>query len=331
MVEHSRIIDAHTHFGRNILHSGDSTKIQYFECPPEDYVVKAKMLGVTDVIASYAPCPEYQVGGQIERPCFWLQQNGQVLQFRETYQIDSTHIQREPAFPNPYSTANRLLLEMFHVLNSENKDIKFYSLGLHHPLLDSEESVCDLLTNKTVVGLKLHGLATHTGPEDVPLFVIKALRNTDKPIVVHTDTSRDNTPSSINTLFNRNDPLRWLQWSISNKVRIFLTHGARLCSDSMKIVSENEGKVLIGISPDVLLQAEPLRLKKNTDNYLRDLVSICPIKALTFDIDYSWNVFDRTEWDKKDWETLSRIRKMIVKREDLNRVLYQNAAEFYKI
>ena len=155
-------------------------------------------------------------------------------------------------------------------------------------------------------GLKVHGIST--GLYDLDIInpnLLKVISKSNVPLAVHTDYC-DNISSGIDKLYFANNPLNWIKLLSKYDIRGYLIHGCRLSKECSYILKQNKGQFLAGISPDLLLNNEPERLMKNTDNYLRDLLNLYDEDTLSFDIDYNWNYTDRITYTG-DYNQLNRF------------------------
>jgi hypothetical protein len=60
-----------------------------------------------------------------------------------------------------------------------------------------------------------------------------------------------------------------------------------------------------------------------------------PLSQLMFDIDYGWNVYERWQWEHKDWGSLNRLlflaKQKKISKIDLENILYWNAKIFFNL
>lgn len=84
---------------------------------------------------------------------------------------------------------------------------------------------------------------------------------------------------------------------------------------------------VVGLSPDLLITSELNRLSRNV-RYLETIFTEVDINKVCFDLDYSWNLNNRTSSDL-DLTLPSRLEK-ILSGEELKLVLYDNAKKFFQ-
>lgn len=317
-------IDAHSHFGKCYL--GPNSNI-------EIYLREVKKIGVSSVIASLAPCPEIKTKSSLLRPCVWKKENGPVTYVRQVYDDSGLVISEEPARSSPYYELNLDFVKRVKNLSSKS-DLKIWIMALCHPVLDREEDITDLLSRDEIKALKIHGVASFTGPKAIKPYLVTLLKRCNKPLVVHTDLYQGAERLLIHAAYNLNHPLKWAEWAVQNKVPILLTHGARLCKEALKLINGSPN-VMVGCSPDLLLLSEPQRLASPSKNFLLDLFSIVSPKQLVFDIDFGWNVSIRDDWDSSDWKMAERIteagRRVGFSDENMIDIYFNNAKRFYHL
>lgn len=317
-------IDAHGHFYKSYLGP---------ESEPNEYFGQAKELGVTHTIASPGPSPEYEEKGLLYRPCIWDIKDGRI-QYREQF-IDPTSgelIRESASKQNPYHTANYNLID-FATKNNANYEQKVHVMPLHHPLLDDQIEIVELIHSESIPAIKIHGIATFTGPEDVKPFVVQALKEENKPVVVHTDTYQGESPNALTQACLLNHPTKWAKWAIDNEVKVFITHGARLSSEAIHIINEHPNLFRVGISPDLLLMSESSHLEVETQTLIKDLLTLVKPEILAFDIDYGWNVKHRGDWGTRDWGMCERLEKAAqevgLSEQQLKAIYFDNAEAFF--
>lgn len=318
-------IDAHGHFGRSFLGP---------ECSIHRYVIEAKKLGIVATIASPGPTPEVIEDDRIIRPCLWEVRGSTVGYFRQEIDLSTGEDHIRDSKSNPYHETNLRLIEEARKHNQGNTGHKILIMPIHHPILDTPQEVKSLLSLDDTIALKVHGIATFTGPQDIPQSTIDLLNTVGKPIVVHTDMYRVEATHDIHTAYQVNDPVSWVNWARDSGVKTLITHGARLSPEALSL-AESTSNIVVGISPDILLMAEPNRLSQDTDDFLFELFSAVSPKKIVFDVDYGWNVNERNQWGNSDWQVCERVNKAADRaglgQKDLEKIYYLNAVRFYNI
>lgn len=322
MQEFLRKIDAHGHFGKSYL--GPESSI-------EGYLSDAEKLGIVACIASPGPTPEITKEGLLFRPCMWAFKGDELIYLEQVCNLESTVIRESPANVNPYQAVNDSLIAQIDRLVGK---VSIYVMPIHHPILDTAEEISRLLISRKTIALKIHGVSTFTGPEDVNSGIIDTLKRRKKPLVVHTDMYKFEITNPIQKAYRLNDPIKWALWARETKIPTLITHGARLSQEAIQLASEVDN-VVIGIAPDLLLGSEPERLAIEADSYLNALLEIVPPNKLVFDIDYGWNVSERNQWAKRDWKMTDRLeqtaKKIGLKTRDLEDIYFNNAVSFFNL
>ena len=324
MVEIKKI-DAHGHFGGSFL--GPESSIPR-------YIVEARKLGIVATIASPGPAPEIVENGRMIRPCLWEVNGKTINYFRQEIDLSTGEEQKRDSENNPYHEVNLSLIEEASKYNQGINGYKILVMPIHHPILDTADEVQLLLSLEDTVALKIHGIATFTGPQDIPHSTIGSLHKVGKPVVVHTDMYRGKITNDIHTAYRLNDPVLWVNWARESGVKTLITHGARLSHKALDLIGQTPNAV-VGLSPDLLLTAEPDRLDHSTDEFLYELFTSVSPEKIVFDVDYGWNVSERNQWDKLDWQVCERVNRVAdrvgLSQQDLEKVYYLNAVRFYNI
>ncbi|MDO8497710.1 MAG: hypothetical protein Q7S61_04160 [bacterium] len=323
MKEFSRKIDAHGHFGNSFL--GPESRM-------EDYLPEARRIGVVGTIVSPGPTPEIITAEGIYYPCLWRRDEmGKMTYFSQWSNPNGQVLRTKEAIENPYKDVNELLFRRIQKLNSVPS---IFVMPIHHPKLDTAPGLKETLREYPTVALKIHGISTFTGPEDVPDYTIDILKAEDKPLVVHTDMYRGKITHDVHEAYRLNDPVKWVEWSQETGVRTLITHGARLSDKAIQLASRAEN-IVIGIAPDILLMSEPDRLAYKPDNYLEALLAMVPADKLVYDIDFGWNVSERNQWETLDWQMHERIieagYKIGLTDRAFEDIFFNNAVEFYNL
>lgn len=316
-------IDAHSHFGSTYL--GPISSIS-------GYKKKASQIGITDVIASPGPSPEYILDKNIYRPCIWKKYRNQIIYVQQIYDNTNKKIIREmPANRNPYAFVNRHLLKQAKIENLKSTP-RIHVMPLHHPLIDTDEEIEEMISLKSTIAIKVHGVATHTSPKNIRETVLRLLKSTNKPLVVHTDTFTEKPTAPIHNAYIMNNPESWVKLAIDKKIKILINHGARLSKKAINL-AKNHDNVKIGCSPDLLIMSEPKRLASKTNDFIMFLLRSVPSNQILFDIDYGWNVGKRNDWKNTEWKIAERIetvgRTLGLKTQQLTDIYYNNALTFF--
>lgn len=305
-----------------------------FDGPDSDfelYKEKAKDIKVESSCLAPGPCPKFIKGNQTFYPCLWELEDGNIS-YKKVTSSEKGEIS-ERADPNPYKSSNENLFKTIRVANKLDGFTKFYATPLHHPILDTEDEIERLCQQEETKGIKVHGIASYTSPADIEDKTIEMLKKFDLPLIVHTDYF-DNPQNTIQRAYQKNNPEGWVDFAIRSGVKLVALHGACLSYRAIE-KAKKQSNIRIGISPDLLMMTEPERLEKETDNFALDLFRMADPSQLLFDIDYSWNVNGRGDWENQDWNMEERYVRAAKEAgysdSDIESIFKNNAKEFMKL
>ncbi len=308
------------------------------ECDIDYYDRTAAKVGVTRALVIPTLTHELRTEDFTERSCIWTEKGEEVVYQRElVYKNGSKKVERDPA--NPYHLMNQATLEKVRELNKQSR-IRYYFLPKVHPILDDEKEVRGFVRNQETVGLKVHGLAAHITPEQMPEWIVELANRNDKAVYVHTDYynrdySDERTPDYLLNIISKNTPKSWISWAEKTRPkRLYLAHLVRMDPEAIEFVNESRG-VITGLGPDFMLQNELIRLKRPTSNILHDALTLLKPTKLVFSTDFAWNVFDRRNWGSFDWQTKDRLSEEAAKlgldESLLDSVMFRNAIRFFRL
>ncbi len=322
----NRIIDAHSHIGTDSFHT--------FVGEIGEYARQATSIGVTDSLLMPPPSPKIVVNEKVINLLWKYNFNQQEFVF--SY-LGEEYSKNTGAFLTPYALANYVIKNDILSLRSS---INFYFVPLVHPIFDSPGYIEQLLLEKPKA-IKVHGIAAGLSPKEIPNNFFKLVKKYDVPIIVHTDYDSNKIIDStsrtwtLNYLRNANSPINWIKFAVQMGIRLYLTHGVRLDEDSIHFVNTTN-LFVVGIGPDSLIQIEPDRLYNSTPDYLKMICSRVSIDKLCFDLDYPWNVnkpiskLTNKEVDL-DFDGVSRLKALGLTQNEINNILWKNAARFFGI
>ena len=321
-----RIIDAHSHIGNDSFHP--------FVGEIYEYAKYAAAIGVTDSLLMPPPSPKIIINKEIIN--FLWRYDFNKHEFLFNY-IEAEYLKDSNVFPTPYLLANSIIKK--NILNCTSA-IHFHFVPLVHPIFDSPQYIERLLTEKPKA-IKVHGIAAGMSPEELPTHFVQLVKKYDVPIIVHTDYDSnqvsDHTSKAwvLNYLRNANSPINWITFAIKMGIRLYLTHGVRLDEESMRYVNLAD-LFVVGIGPDSLIQNEPDRLYNPASNYLKMLCNNVSVDRLCFDLDYPWNVNKPISklTDKKadlDFDGIKRLQSLGFSQNEMDKILWKNAARFFGI
>lgn len=315
-----KLFDAQVNVGRSAIGP---------DCDMDTYLTHMQNR-TTAVMLIPTPSHDHIYGdGTREISCMWEDNDGAVT-YSVRRQRNGRQMEINPT--NPYFDFNGAIIEQARVLTART-GIEFYVAAKCHPVLDSPERFEETLRAPEVRAIKIHGLATHTTPAQIPAWLPDLSKRTGVPFFIHTDYHQASTTATpMELLMSANTSKKWYAWVKEHDARAYLAHGLRLDLETLAAVS-NDLNILIGIGPASLLQTEQDRLLVRTDNYLQTLLASTNPQRIAFCTDYRWNVWERQQWNNLDWSsderTIETARQLGFSQENINGILHDNAEKFF--
>lgn len=305
------IIDSHSHIGLDNAWN--------IEGSLDEYIKKTKELGIKESILMPVPMPIIKVGQKEITPIM-------LGTYGEEYYIvqgikDNYGSRGICVSENPYKYVNEILFRKI-----KEKNIHF--VPLVHPYFDNYEYLQKMVEKYHPIALKIHGYSSIIEPNNISEDFWNVIKEINIPIIIHTDCDTSNEESLDWYYRNENAPLNWIKILEKHSIKGYITHGARLCEKSIKLVNDNPNFV-IGLGPDLLLSKSHDRMYSN-DPYLEKIFDEVEIDRICFDLDYPWNV-ESYEEKELDWNSLDRIKKLELSKDELSKVLSLNSKRFFKI
>ena len=311
-----RIIDAHSHIGV------DNTWNVAGKL--DEYIEKANKIGVKESLIMPVPMPIINVAGNEIIPVMLGEYEGEYFMLEMVK--DRKGLRLSVTKENPYKFVNEILYRK--IKYNKNQDILLHFIPLIHPVFDNIDYLEEIANKYNPVAFKLHGYSSIISPKEVDEEFWKTINRLNIPLIPHTDCDTSNNEQSIDTYYrNENSPLNWIKILEKYNLKGYLTHGARLCKQSIKLVNDNP-YLVIGLGPDALLSKTKDRMYTNA-SYLDTLFSKVDIDKICFDIDYPWNVLSY-DCNELEWKQIERLKKLRLK-EELEKVLYKNSKRFFKL
>lgn len=322
-----KAIDSHSHIGyendEEIV--GKNIMMPYLPTFSE-YLQLAKKNSVEKVL--FAPCTSPMIIDKIRHFTkvyyLWEYVDGKYRYFTEV--VNNGKIIKDEMSKNPYREVN---VKIFRYLKSLKSEIFTEFIPAISLYFDTPDYIEELLS-LNVKGLKVHGISTglydlNRADQDI----LSLLKNSGVSLVIHTDFVQ-NPKTPIDYLYSENNPINWLKLLVKNDIKGYLVHGCRLSSECSRIMKDNNGQFLTGISPDILLANEPERLMTKTDNYLETLFSMFDIEMIAFDLDYNWNYTNRVTYTYDDGQ-LDRLNRLKLSKNNKEKVLKRNSERFFNL
>jgi hypothetical protein len=302
------------------------------DCDFDLYAKNARELGITQAVVFPTPTHIVETPDGTETNCLWRPgTNAQHRYYIEHTKHDGSRTTVEQP-PMPYDAYNRSTLQFVKEWNRRGDSPHLTMAAKIHPHLDDPKSL-DRLSEEDIVAWKIHGIATHSNPEEFPRWMGEFLRSDGRPLVVHTDWYRGKkdaeTPmaTALRELCEANTPPAYIRWALRERVKLCINHGARLHIPSIHIIN-NEPDLMMAYGPDSHLEARQDHLARDTTDYPDALFAHARTDKVMFSTDYRWNVDGDAAWDALRWDSIERIRRLL-STEDQHKVLAENAISFY--
>lgn len=310
------IFDAHSHIGKDLFFRLEGTI--------EEYIESALKAGIDGGLLMPCPCPVITSEGKSDALLFWERSNG-IRAFWRVSDYQGRAV-KTPVISNPYREANEMIRK---VVESSKAKGKFYFVPLVHLLLDEPKYVQSLLEHKPTA-IKIHGISAGISPEEADEKLMKIIKKSEVPLIVHTDYEAESeNKSALGELRRENSAKNWVKLLRKYKIRAMLAHGARLCPETIETVN-NDDSFVIGIAPDLLMDYEEERLIITETPYLEKLFSMVNSKRLVFDLDYPWNIVPQGG-GTLDFSAQNRIRRLVNDETVLQRIFSLNAKKIFEI
>lgn len=316
-----KILDCQIDMGRNLFGPDSDLEIYLKEAPAA--IKEAIVLPTgTHILKS---------GETIETSCIW--EADTIIRFYSI--MEQCGKKKRVCFPrNPYLSMNRHVLRCIRQANKKQKDRKFYFAPKYHPRLDTELALEEFINESETVAIKIQGISSFCSPFDIPNWFIKKLKDAGLPLMVHTDYSPNDSMHrpQMQYIQNLNTALNWVVFALTEDIRVYLAHGAKLSLHSAQLINKYDN-FLVGTGPDYMLDKEQDMLCLHGP-YLRNLFNQFDPNKIAFNTDFAWNAKKRTNWNDRDWKSIGRI-KGIMQKQGLIRytpnVFNENAKRFFNI
>ncbi len=223
---------------------------------------------------------------------------------------------------NPFAEANAFFERQVDLKSTPY--LKLHFAPHVHPLYDTPKHLERTLERKPIA-VKIHGTSWGINPKDIPKSFFKTIREYDVPLIIHTDYNRRPT-NALQLCQRMNDPLVWIDLCERNGVRASLTHGLRLCEESWKRISQAGEQFIVGLAPK-LNPNTSLRTKRDSGDYMSQLLEMANLSQLVFDIDFPYNTVN---YENPHW-TLDEELAGKVSENQLRQIYKETAEKFYRI
>lgn len=271
-------------------------------------------------------CPKYQKDGEEITPLKWDLRNGRIEE--STYKTIDGIETRMPVMKSCYADVNEILLKESKKMSGEHLELSLFYAPIIHPKRTSIADLEKILSEgkESILGFKVHGISTASGPNDFNPDLAKYIASTGIPLIIHTDYNNQEFPSELLTprdamqyLQGINNPKDWTDFCLKHEIRASLQHGARNDKNVYKIIKDNHGQFVVGLGP--MIDGNSSRMVTKTDNYIASIFENLGPEHVTFSTDYPFN---------KEGEDLTKEVESLSVGEQ-KQVFYQNAENFFGI
>lgn len=295
------VVDSHSHIGKDIFHG---------ESFIDDYIKFAHESGINIGILMNVPSPCADLKDVSSRMMYWKYIEETMCYFGKK---------------NPFMQLNYDLNDL--ISKKSSKELILLFAAVFHPLLDDINSFEKMIRETDPIAIKIHGIGSGVGPDDISKDYISLLKQLNMPIIVHTDCDFGQGSISMQHVRNINRAVNWAMFFDKNKIKGILNHGASLDNEAFKIVNNSE-YLKVALGPDKIACLDKNRLfvdcLKEYKNYLQYLKDNLDISKIVYDADYNWNLLDKND---VDYDSVRRIEDFF-EPEDSEKILGENLIEF---
>ena len=296
------VIDSHSHVGKDIFH-GESTIDGYIDFAKKSHINVGIIMGV--------PSPCIDLKDPSTRFMYW-KFNGINMEFYGK--------------KNPFSEMNYKLNELLKEKSSVALQLLF--VPTFHPILDEIEQFEKMLVITDPVAIKIHGIGSGVGPNDISQDYIELIKKYELPVIVHVDCDFGKGSQSMQYVRNINRAILWAKFFERNKIKGILNHGASLDLDTFQLVN-NSDYLRIALGPDKIACIDNNRLffdcQSDYKEYLRFLKKHLDTSKILYDADYNWN---KIEGQVDDYESVERVKEIFGDGSDAVDILSNNLLDF---
>ena len=311
------VIDGHSHVGKDFYNNDISLN---------DYKKFCRKANIDKGIVMPMPWPCYSKEKETYSSLIWEHNN---YMERYYYKVRVADGNKQEIIQNPYEVVNN---QIYDKIISQNSDIDIYFAPLIHGKLDNPDYLINLLNNKKVVAVKIHGFASGFSIEDIKPEIIEVLKEIDLPLIIHTSVYNYDYGYGKDTKYWRNldHPIRWANFLLEHNLTGVLNHGVALNEDTIQLVNKYDN-LLVGLGPDLNLNSDYLKVDMPKDkykniSYLKEIKKKISSDKVIFDIDYNWNLIPQT--NQVDIQAVERVIE-VWGNNDADKILSENAFETY--
>lgn len=296
------VIDSHSHVGIDFFH-GISTIDGYIDFAKKSHIDVGLITGVP------SPCTDFS--NPNTRFMYWKYDGLNIHYFGQK---------------NPFIKLNYELAELIN--RKKSNDVKLLFVPMLHPVLDEVEEFEKLIVKTDPVAVKIHGIGSGVGPQNISHEYIELIKKYDLPIIVHTDCDFGMGSPSMQYVRNINRAILWAKFFDKFKIKGILNHGASLDIDTFSIVN-NSDYLRVALGPDLVACLDNNRLFVDCQsiykNYLLFLKKYLDNKKILYDADYNWNQLNIYD---NDYLSVERVKEIFENNYVLQDILANNLLEF---
>lgn len=301
-MEKNIIIDGHSHCGLDIFHG--KTEI-------DEYIHFAKKSGINIGLIMGVPSPCRDLKDINSRYMYWTF-NGKNINYHGE--------------ANPFLGLNYNLYDLLKAKSTST--LKLVFIPTFHPIMDTSYKLEELIERTDPVALKIHGIGSGIGPNDISNEFIKIIKKYNLPLILHTDYDAGQTKDlSMVYVRNSNDSKKWAEFLIKNEIYGTLNHGASLNLETFELTNKTEF-IKIALGPDRVACLDKNRLHidclKDYRNYLQYLKKYLETDKIIYDADYNWNSLSGD-----DFESVIRVKEIFTTEESQKQIFSENILKHY--
>lgn len=300
-MENKIVVDSHSHIGKDIFHG---------ESIIDDYIEFAKKSGINIGILMSVPSPCIALKDVSSRLMYWKYIDEKMQYFGQS---------------NPFMQLNYELSDL--ISKKSSKDLILLLAAVFHPIMDNIYSFEKMVRDVEPIAIKIHGIGSGIGPNDISKDYIELLKRLDIPIIVHTDCDFGKGSVSMQYVRNINRAINWAMFFDKNKIKGILNHGASLDKETFKIVNNSE-HLKVALGPDKIACLDENRLfvdcLREYKNYLHYLKENLDVSKIVYDADYNWNLLDEND---VDCDSVRRVENFFGP-DDSKKILGENLIKF---
>ena len=226
---------------------------------------------------------------------------------------------------------NRCTNDCIFCLRNDKSDVCGQQLWLDDENSTSKDVIEQfekMLVITDPVAIKIHGIGSGVGPNDISQDYIELIKKYELPVIVHVDCDFGKGSQSMQYVRNINRAILWAKFFERNKIKGILNHGASLDLDTLELVN-NSDYLRIALGPDKIACIDNNRLffdcQSDYKEYLRFLKKHLDTSKILYDADYNWN---KIEGQVDDYESVERVKEIFGDGSDAVDILSNNLLDF---